>query len=269
MRIDATGSLRAERDGFLALLASLESVEWERPTECPAWTVKGIALHVLGDDLSLLARQRDEAPNSLVLYAEDHPGLDLRQLLDGFNEQWVTAATFLGPELVLELLRVTGDWTATYYEGCDLEAPSEPVGWFGATGPSPMWQVVAREYVERWVHQHQVRRAVGRAPLDGPLAELAERIALAGGAARMGDLGAAEGDEVEVRMGERPWTLHRDAADWQLVAGAPTSPRARLLVAAAEVSAVLTRGPNTAATTTTYEGDVDLAVAAALGLVPA
>lgn len=268
MRIDATGSLRPERETFLELLQGLSADEWEAPTECPAWTVKGIALHVLGDDLSLLARQRDEATNGLVLYARDHPGQDFRRLLDGFNEQWVTAAAFLSPELVIALLERSGEWTAAYYGGADLDAANEPVGWFGATGPSPLWQAVARELVERWAHQHQVRRAVGRPMLDGPLADLVERVCLAGGAARLAALDAHEGDVVEVRMGERPWTLARGAEGWELYEGPAPGARATVAIAAAEVANLLTIGPHTAAETTTYDGDVDLALAVGIGVAP-
>ena len=53
---DVTRVLRPERAVLLELLRGLSSEEWERTTECPAWDVKGIALHVLGDDLSLLTR---------------------------------------------------------------------------------------------------------------------------------------------------------------------------------------------------------------------
>lgn len=264
--IDVTASLAPEREALLATLRSLAPDEWSLPTECPAWDVKGIALHVLGDDLSLLARQRDEATNGLLLYAEDHPGLDVRQLLDGFNEQWVTAATFLGPALVVALLEISGRWTDEYYRAVDLDQPGEPVGWFGATGPSPMWQAVAREYVERWVHHHQILRAVGRPALDGPLAEVAEHVALAGPAARIPALGAEPGDEIEVRMGARPWTLRRGADGWTLTAGAAAAPRATVALRADEVAAVLTRGPNTAAETTELLGDVALAGALAAAL---
>ena len=135
---------------------------------CPSWTVKGIALHVLGDDLSLLSRQRDEATNGLITFAAEHPGLGFRQLLDGFNEQWVHAATFLSEALVVELLRLTGEWTARYYSDVDPDARGEPVGFFGARGPSPYWQISAREYMERWIHQHQVRRAAGLSDLGEP-----------------------------------------------------------------------------------------------------
>ena len=70
------------------------------------------------------------------------------------------AATFLSVDLVLELLRLTGEWTASYYENVDPTAPGEPVGFFGATGSSsPFWHAIAREFMERWVHHSQIRRA--------------------------------------------------------------------------------------------------------------
>lgn len=267
MQVDATGLFGSERDAFLDLLGDLSDQEWQLATECPEWTVKGVALHVLGDDLSLLARQRDGATDSLTLFAEGRPGLDVGDLLDGFNEQWVTAASFLGPQLVVELLGLTGTWTERFYGSCDLDALGEPVGWFGATGPSPMWQAIARELIERWVHHHQILRAVGRPPLGGPVADMAERIALAGGAYRLADLGAAMGDEVEVRMGSRSWTLLRIQDGWSLAEGPANAPRALLGIAPNEVASLLTRGPNTAASTTTFEGDAELAVAVGLGLM--
>lgn len=151
-----------ERAALLALLGSLENRDWARPTECPAYTVKGIATHVLGDDLSLLSRQRDGAEQGLIQMAAELPGADFRTLLDAFNDRWVAAARFLSPDVLMELLRLTGEWTTSYYEGVDPAAPGEPVGFFGATGPtSPFWHAIAREYMERWVHHSQIRRAVG------------------------------------------------------------------------------------------------------------
>lgn len=58
--------LGPERAGLLALLDDLDGPDWERPTECPAYSVKGIATHILGDDLSLLSRQRDGAVQGLL-----------------------------------------------------------------------------------------------------------------------------------------------------------------------------------------------------------
>src|SRR5438477_1883271 len=155
-------ALRPERTALLALLEPLCAEDWARQTECPAYTVKGVATHVLGDDLSLLSRQRDGAENGLVQVAAEFPGAEIRTLLDTFNDRWVAAARFLSTELVVELLRLTGGWTASYYEGVDPAAPGEPVGFFGARGSSsPFWHAIAREYMERWVHHAQIRRALG------------------------------------------------------------------------------------------------------------
>ncbi|HLI07692.1 MAG TPA: maleylpyruvate isomerase N-terminal domain-containing protein [Ktedonobacteraceae bacterium] len=45
----------AERKQLLLLLSQLDESEWHRPTICPGWTVKDIALHLLGDDTSISA----------------------------------------------------------------------------------------------------------------------------------------------------------------------------------------------------------------------
>lgn len=160
--------LRPERTRLLELLRGLTVDEWSAPTECPLYSVKGIATHVLGDDFSLLSRQRDHATQGLVLEAEQMPGADLRTLLDTFNDRWVAAARFLSADLLVELLRLAGEWTSDYYESVDPSALCEPVGFFGSTGePSPFWQAIAREYMERWVHHSQIRRALA----SGSLAE--------------------------------------------------------------------------------------------------
>jgi uncharacterized protein (TIGR03083 family) len=159
--------LRPERRTLLATLEQLDGSDWSRPTECPEYSVKGIATHLLGDDLSLLSRQRDRAEDGLSALAPELPGADFRTLLDTFNDRWVAAAAFLSPSLVVELLGLTGEWTAGYYEAVDPNAPAEPVGFFGATGAtSPFWHAIAREYVERWVHHSQIRRALGLGALS-------------------------------------------------------------------------------------------------------
>ena len=131
--------------------------------------MQGIATHVLGDDLSLLSRQRDGALPGLFAVAEELPGADFRTLLDTFNDRWVAAARFLSPALLVTLLELTGEWTATYYEAVDPLAAGEPVGFFGPNdGSSPLWHAIAREYVERWVHHSQILRALGRPSLHDP-----------------------------------------------------------------------------------------------------
>lgn len=102
----------------------------------------------------------------------DHPGLSFRELLDGFNEQWVTTAAFFSERIVLDLLALSGHWTEDFYRSVDPEGPGEPVGFFGSqVQPSPWWQVAAREYAERWIHQSQIRRALELSAVAGEIAE--------------------------------------------------------------------------------------------------
>ena len=61
--------------------------------------------------------------------------------------------------MIVDLLDLTGRWTAAFYREVDPDALGEPVGLFAAKDTSPYWQIAAREYLERWIHQHQIRRA--------------------------------------------------------------------------------------------------------------
>src|SRR3954468_8808654 len=214
--LDVTPALAPERSALLELLRGLSAQDWERPTECPEWTVKGLVLHVLGDDLSLLSRQRDASLDGLTLYAVDHPGVTFRALLDGFNEQWVTASTFLSVELMLELLRWVGEWSDTFYREVGLETVArESVGLFANPEPSPYWQVVAREYVERFVHQSQVRRAGGAPGLDGGLVTWAARVTAHLFAAWLVEYSAAPGSTIGFEVeGAGGWTVHSDTGRW-------------------------------------------------------
>lgn len=171
--------LQPERETLLDLLRDLDDASWDRQTECPAYSVKGIATHLLGDDLSLLSRQRDGAVPGLFLVAERKPGVDFRTLLDTFNDDWVEAARFLSPPLLIELLRLSGAWSAAYYGQVDPASPGEPVPLFDPPPGqgSPFWQAIAREYLERWAHHSQIRRALGLSSLDAsPFLEVGARI---------------------------------------------------------------------------------------------
>ena len=194
--LDAYGP---ERAALLELLGGLDARQWALPTECPAYSVKGVATHVLGDDLSLLSRQRDEAVPGTDQVAAELPEADFGTILDTFNDQWVAAAGFLSAELLTELLRLSGEWTETYYRRVDPTAPGEPVGLFGVfEGASPFWHAIAREYMERWTHHSQIRRALGlRSLAEEPFVRVGVQVAAA--AARV-EPGIPEGPS-------GPWAL--------------------------------------------------------------
>jgi uncharacterized protein (TIGR03083 family) len=205
-RIDAAtisnvlGAYLPERARLIQLLADLDDEQWALATECPAYSVKGVVSHILGDDLSLLSRQRDGAAPGLVGMAERMPGADFRALLDGFNDQWVEATRFLSTTLLIELLDLAGHWTYRYYCDVDPAAPGEPVPMFGVGfgDSSPFWHAIAREYLERWAHHSQIRRALGLGSLaEAPFLETGHAIiATVAGAPTEGTIPPVDNDSM-------------------------------------------------------------------------
>jgi uncharacterized protein (TIGR03083 family) len=242
--LDLTPFLAPERAVLLDLLGALSDSDWQRATECPEWTVHGIALHILGDDLSLLARQRDAAPNGLFLFAQDRPGLTFRSLLDGFNDQWVVASRFISTELVIEMLRLVGEWSDTFYGNVGLDTIArEPVGFFASVNPSPYWQLIAREYIERFVHQSQIRRAIGAPELDGEIVTAAARTVAHAVAAWLRNYEPGVGSTIAIEFGAAgSWTWQREAGHWSVLDGVPVDPTARVTVAADRAVAMLSLG---------------------------
>jgi uncharacterized protein (TIGR03083 family) len=262
--LDLTPALKPERAELLALLRGLSHEQWDLPTECPEWNVKGIALHVLGDDLSLLTRQRDASTDSLTLFAERHPGLSFRALLDGFNEEWVRAARFISADLLVELLRIVGDWSDTFYREVGLESMSgEPVGLFAQTAPSPYWQVIAREYLERFVHQSQIRRAIDAPELSGPLVTNAARVVVELLASWLRDYAPANGSTVGIDYGAAgSWSWERSSDGWHVYDGIDDRAHARVRMDPNRIVALLSRGmtADEAERHVTTDGDPGLAV---------
>jgi uncharacterized protein (TIGR03083 family) len=240
--LDVNDLLVVERARLLDTLSTLSAAEWAAPTECPAWDVKGVALHILGDDFSLLSRQRDEAVNSLILLAEELPGVDFSTLLNTFNEQWVHLARFFGTPLVIELLRVTGDLTSQWYRTVPSDRLGEPV-FFVGVDPAPYWMIAAREFGERFIHHCQIARAAGRPVPDDPSLVLPFVAgAMRGFPQMLTLLGAPPGSTVTVQVDERAWTVRHDSDGWVVYDGRPDDPSAEVRLTSAAVTAVFTRG---------------------------
>lgn len=138
---------------LLRVLASLHDADWRAPTACNGWRVKDVALHLLGNDIGLLSRRRDDFSHT------DTDFESFEQLVAFVNLQndiWMRAARRISPVLLLHLLDVTGDEVAAWVNALDMSGTGAPVDWAGGSQPAPLWLDVAREYTEYWVHHQHI-----------------------------------------------------------------------------------------------------------------
>src|SRR5947209_3728465 len=150
-----------ERRQLLLLFSELEAKDWEKPTICPGWSVKDIALHLLGDDIGYLSGARDQFRNPFFRNKDLHEWTSLVKNINEANELWVKAAARLSPKLLVDLLELTGRQFHEYVQSLDQMATGGVVNWAGPD-PAPTWLDTAREYTERWLHQQQIRDAVNK-----------------------------------------------------------------------------------------------------------
>lgn len=151
-------------DGLLIdLLLSLTEAEWQMPTVAKQWCVKDVAAHLLDGNLRTLSIQRDQ------YFGEMPTGIDsyhsLVTWLNQLNATWVAASKRLSPQVLILLLQSTGLLVCDYYKSLhpdDIAIFS--VAWAGET-ESKNWLHLAREYTEKFIHQQQIRAAVGKPAL--------------------------------------------------------------------------------------------------------
>lgn len=206
-----------ERAQLLALLATLSAEEWEQPTVCPGWSVKDVGLHLLGDDVGLLSRNRDDFR---TVAGNQIGGFDaLVAYVNQQNARWLEATRRISPQVLCQLLRFTGDLTQHYFRTVDLLAATSTVSWVGRE-PVPAWLDVAREYTERWVHQQHIRDALDRPGFKEPrfFAPVLETFVWALPRAFQ-DASAPDGTKVGIAItGDAGgmWTLVREGGAWTL-----------------------------------------------------
>jgi len=145
---------------LIELLNSLTAEEWDMQTVAKLWKVKDVVSHLLDGNLRALSTSRDkyfgEKPENINSYQ------DLVVYLNNLNMSWTSTTRRLSPKVLTNLLKTTG---AEYTEHLKTLKPFEnavfSVAWAGQD-ISPNWFHIAREYTEKFLHQQQIREAVGK-----------------------------------------------------------------------------------------------------------
>jgi len=144
------------------LCSTLSDEEWDRPTDCPGWSVKDNLAHITGTESMLLGRPAPSHEVGSKPWVKNPPGTANEVQVD-YRRSWT-------PQQVLDEFR------EVYAERTKiLDALTEPdldaESWT-PIGPGKLRDLLAIRIMDCWVHEQDIRRAVGKpGGLDGPIAE--------------------------------------------------------------------------------------------------
>jgi hypothetical protein len=215
---------------LLELLKSLSEEEWQAQTVAKHWKVKDVVAHLLDGNLRTLSIQRDdyvgEKPENIHSYQ------DLVDWLNQLNADWVKASKRLSPTVLTMLHELTGKAVSDYYCSLDLHAKAIfSVAWAGEE-ESENWFHLSREYMEKWLHQQQIRDAVNKPGILTPeyfLPFLHSSFRALPHTFRFVE--AKDGTCLRIRIdvvAEESWYLLREHQGWSVSRTAPAKPSAML-----------------------------------------
>ena len=254
--------LRRVDEKLIELLRSLSASEWDAQTVAPRWKVRDVAAHLLDTVLRKLSIVRDSWDVERVDIRSPE---DVVTLVNRLNEEGVTVYRRLSPPVLIDMVKMACEQSASFHESLDPFAPAAfGVSWAGET-TSLNWFDTARELTERWHHQQQIRVATDRPGIMTP--ELYHPVLdcfLRGLPHLYRDTQAPPGTVVLVAIAGEcggQWLLSRQSSGWSLVKESPAPPAVRVTIPQEIAWRVFTKGidRDSARAQIKIEGDIDLA----------
>jgi uncharacterized protein (TIGR03083 family) len=148
-------------DAVVAVVEGLTPDEWALPTACPGWSVQDNVSHVIGIEAMLAGRP---APD--VALPDDLP--HVHNDMGRANEQWVESYRGRPPAEVLDDLRGIIAERRTALAAMDQAAFDEEAS--TPAGPDSYGRFMLIRVMDIWVHEQDIREAVGRPGHLGGLA---------------------------------------------------------------------------------------------------
>jgi uncharacterized protein (TIGR03083 family) len=142
----------------VAVLQALTPDQWNLPTVCEGWSVKDVALHMLGDDVGWLSGRRDQHRERATIASWEWN--DLIAFINARNDQWVRANRRMSARVLCDLVPIFGSMVCDFVDSLDPNAPGMVINWAG-DDQKPIWFEVGRELTERWMHHQHICDAVG------------------------------------------------------------------------------------------------------------
>lgn len=187
-------------DDIDALLAGLSETQWRAPSPLPGWDVKAVVSHMIGTE-SFLAGIAAPEPD-VDVSALEH----VRNDIGAMNECWVRHLSAHADADVLESFRaITDDRRAALTSMSDEEWDAVTMT---PTGPDSYGRFMRIRVFDCWMHEQDIRVALGRPPSDADLAGPAASLAVDEIAATMGYV---VGKLAKARKCPRAVRAHRSA----------------------------------------------------------
>ncbi len=156
------GMLEEAWGGIARVCASLGEERWLTPTELPGWSVKDVVSHVIGVESFMLGRPLpDHTP-------PDAP--HVRNEMGRFNEVTVDFRRSMeGEEVLQEFRDVTAERLDVLRSWGEEDFDAES---WTPIGPGKARDVLSTRLMDCWLHQQDIRRALGEpGGLEGDVAE--------------------------------------------------------------------------------------------------
>jgi uncharacterized protein (TIGR03083 family) len=184
---------RSASADFLDLVTPLSQAEWDAPTALPGWSVGDIVAHIGWLEGMLMGEY--DAPHEPDWSALPHAQSDFGRITEvpvDLRRSWAREA------VLIELADRVARRTVELDEG-PHEAAAEVMGPFG---PAPLALVLRMRTLDTWVHEQDIRDALGRpGHLDTPGAQATAAQLLPGLGKVWAKLAGAEpGQVLDVRI---------------------------------------------------------------------
>jgi uncharacterized protein (TIGR03083 family) len=149
---ETTDQLEETWRSIIAVGRELSEDEWERPTDCPGWSVKDHVSHVIGTERML------QGLPAATVDVVDAP--HVKNQIGEFNEREAVARRDRsGAEVLTELEELTELRVETLRSGDEAYFAQERMT---PTGPGTMLDFLSIRILDCWVHEQDIRRAVDR-----------------------------------------------------------------------------------------------------------
>ena len=146
---------------LIELLQNLSPDEWNNSTSSSKWTVKDIVAHLVDTDLRRISFQRDHLIPPIYSRQIENDK-QLGEYINYLNNTWVEVSKRLSPGVLIDLLKYIKIEMPKLLNSLNMDDEALfGVSWAGEK-KSKSWFDIAREYIEKWYHQQQIREAVGK-----------------------------------------------------------------------------------------------------------